>query len=93
MTSPVTAQISSVLARRELRYFYSADITGFWRHRPDILTGIIIGAPMRSVRYFDFPKKRRGKKVSQSDLSTQRSGGERCVERSEERRVVVLNVA
>ena len=67
--SPITSQISSVLARRELRNLDSTDVMGFLRPRPAFLARIIFRVTTRGVRDFDFPKKRRSKKFYQIILS------------------------
>ena len=68
--SPITSQISSVLARRELRNLDSTDVMGFLRPRPAFLARIIFRVTTRGVRDFDFPKKRRSKKFSRRNFST-----------------------
>ena len=55
--------ISSLLARKELGYFLLADVTRSCSTRLDLLDGILLKVPIISGRYFDFPKKRQGKKV------------------------------
>ena len=49
------------LARCKLRNFSSADITGIYRPRSALLTGIVLKFPTISGSDFDFPKKRQGK--------------------------------
>ena len=55
---PITAQINSVLALCELRYFSFADVTGFRMTRPDLLTGILFRVPTMGERVFEFLREK-----------------------------------
>ena len=46
----------------KLGYFSSAYVTGLWRPRTALLTGIVLIVPMSGVRDFCFPKKEARKK-------------------------------
>ena len=58
---PVTACVSSVLPRVELKYFSCAYVTGFRSLSPAFLTGIVLRAPTAGGVVFIFLKKIRGK--------------------------------
>ena len=62
--SPVTAPIISMLTRSKIRYFLLADVTGYYRYRRYLLTGVIIKVSTMGGRDVDFPKKTLGKKIS-----------------------------
>ena len=67
---PVTTLIKSTLARFKLSNSLCADVTGFWRPRPDFLNRIKIKVTTARGRVFAFLKKRQGKKVLQRSFST-----------------------
>ena len=62
--SPVTGQINSVISSCKVRYFFFAVVTVFRRPRPDLLTVIVLRVTYMGKIFFDFPRKKRGKKVS-----------------------------
>ena len=65
-----TAQISSIIPRCRLMYFLLAEVTRFRIPYPDFLNSIVLITPTIGERVFVFPKKRRGKKVSQIIFSS-----------------------
>ena len=62
--SPMKDPIISLLVRSKIRHFLLADVTGYCRHMPDLLTGNILKLPTMGERDLGFPKKIRGKNIS-----------------------------
>ena len=69
----LTTLISSMLTHCKLRNLSSDDITGFCRTRLAFLTDSVLKVLTMGGRYFDFLKKRQGKKVSWRSFSTPKS--------------------
>ena len=61
--SPIMDLIKYVLARYKLRYLLFTDVTGFRSPRPAFFTGVLLRFTTMDEIYFDFPKKRRGKRI------------------------------
>ena len=62
--SQMKSPIRSLLVLRKIKYFLLADVTGYCRHMPDLLTGSILKVPTMDERDLGFPKKIRGKNIS-----------------------------